>query len=86
MVAPRGLDRLESEFLSQRFRSRPSARQRGVIKECDLARRSLDGPRRSLARSGSGNQTAPRDKPYGTFRHRIGPNVRECSDAGRPLF
>src|ERR671918_164719 len=30
--------------------SRPSPRQRGIIKECDLARRSLDGPRRSLAR------------------------------------
>jgi hypothetical protein len=27
----RGLDRLDSEFLSQVFRSRPSARQRGVI-------------------------------------------------------
>jgi hypothetical protein len=30
--------------------SRPSARQRGVIKQCDLARRSLQGLRRSLAR------------------------------------
>ena len=53
MVAPRGLDRFESQFLSQSFRSRPSARQRGVIKECDLARRSLDGLRRSLASSRS---------------------------------
>jgi hypothetical protein len=29
----RGLDRLESGFLSQVCRSRPSARQRGVIKK-----------------------------------------------------
>jgi hypothetical protein len=37
---PRGLDRLDSEHLSQVSRSRPSARQRGVIKQCGLARRS----------------------------------------------
>ena len=46
----RGLDPLHSGILSQVFGSRRSARQRGVIEQCGLARRSLDGQRRSLAR------------------------------------
>src|SRR5436190_17134375 len=47
----RGLDPKNLHHLSQVFRSRPSARQRGVIKLVGLARRSLDGLRRSLART-----------------------------------
>src|SRR5436309_2170610 len=45
----RGLDPKNVHHLGQVFRSRPSPRQRGVIKEYNLARRSLDGLRRSLA-------------------------------------
>src|SRR5919106_233605 len=44
-----GLDPKNLHHLSQVFRSRPSPRQRG-FKKCALARRSLDGLRRSLAR------------------------------------
>src|SRR5436190_24392193 len=47
---PRGLDSKNLHHLSQVFRSRPSARQRGVIKKSWLAKRSLTGLRRSLAR------------------------------------
>jgi hypothetical protein len=50
LARARGFDRLESGFFAQVCRSRPSARQRGVIKRVRLARRSLDGLRRSLAR------------------------------------
>ena len=50
-ASARGLDPLDSEHLSQVFGSRPSARQRGVIKAMQPSEAEpLDGLRRSLAR------------------------------------
>ena len=43
MQDAKGLDRLDSECLSHVSGSSPSKRQRGVIKQCRLAGRSLDG-------------------------------------------
>src|SRR5262245_60767547 len=52
-ATPRGLDRLDSELLSQVSRSRPSARQRGVVNNVESSEAQPHRQRRSLARTGA---------------------------------
>ena len=55
----RDLDPKNLHHMNEVFRPRPSPRQRGVIKKCKLARRSLDGLRRSLARGSAPSRNPP---------------------------
>src|SRR5262245_55777912 len=78
----RGLDRLNSEFLSRAFRSRPSARQRGVVNNVESSEAEPYGRRRSLARTERSAPTAA----GATNRHWCAGHKRQIGRARRGVF